>query len=1108
MSPWSFLGWLLVGLFLFLIIGALALFGLFGKLAFLVTPLLTLAALALPALLWFIISRWQGSPESSPFSGDSFHRKGEAGIPDGHMEMPWQSLLGDVGKQPLYLVVHTDGVDGPALVAASLPGAERIASFRNGPPECTLFKGQREAWLVVSPQISGLTGTGAAIKPGSNLAGQLFSVAGKNREATEQEGHGLAGGTLAVVGLAGGSPYGSCGRGWGIFLEALKATPPSGVVLLAAPVEVSQSSVALATAFAARLVPLQRLFYYSVPVWLQLHPLNQYPGGCLLCRPPERGDTGAAPKAAFDHAPQAGAEPSCLSIAHGRNGLASEGPWGSRLPNTRAWSVARSLPWGRVRQRLSPAAFSGSLLASVGKDFDALTASLTTLLQQCDGVRTGEGVALCRGGILVRRALEEARSALCASVEILARQEGNRLAGMSFSGETPTGGAVFTVRLFGEILPSLHGNALGRTGQILGRHVPRALILACAGLLLVFGIGGWRASGILDALDTLAPLIMEARPPQGERVFPAQELPVARYGRVTLELAEQERACAGFAAMYSAPAAAVARMQEQLARRIAARLPGLKQGEDDLGLWVQALAQWANEQENVGPLFVNSPRGNALVQIDGSATARGRAWVDELLSQWMRILPESDRARLRQVQGAYDARVFALWQESGEELLALLDSAATRPLAKAAPETGFLPHIQGVEPVDLLTAEAPNTGFIDAAARELAFSRSLDQTPAWVSVLNLVGDSRSLALLRGSARLSLTSLGGEGRWFSESVPQGGESGLSLQRLDLLFQAASAWNAYEKALSGLLPQAGTRQGQAQLATAGFAGAAGEHGVADFVSVSEARVALETRLALLEPLYRAEKGHLVRRLVNIPLDAVVLQSTGMAAKMVQDRWITEVVASLREIAPADMREALFGDGGRVLRFVNTTAFPFLETTAAGYAAATAFGNTFPFTEEFLVFLNDESVVPLLHSGDFPLTVQIRPVTTNAGATGFPRGVGLDIRCGEREYRAEAQNNRRSFHFAWEPKACNRLTLTIAFDAFTLVREYNGATAFTEFLRQAATGTVRFDASEFAGASAKLKGLGISTLNANFAIDGGEEFLMYLEDPEIPVPYSIIQ
>lgn len=236
------------------------------------------------------------------------------------------------------------------------------------------------------------------------------------------------------------------------------------------------------------------------------------------------------------------------------------------------------------------------------------------------------------------------------------------------------------------------------------------------------------------------------------------------------------------------------------------------------------------------------------------------------------------------------------------------------------------------------------------------------------------------------------------------------------------------------------------------------------------------------------------------VNVLLRYVLEQGSCSAQKSWESGvlWKTQMAVSTKETT-----EQLFGEKGSVWSFADGPAKPFLKQHASGFTAAKKNGFTFPFTGEFVPFLN-RSVMTQVESevkrrqaeasvGKWAnLLITSRPIGVNAGAKSQPYAANLTIQCSNEQISLDNFNMAVTTSFDWSPDQCGDVSLQILIDDLTLTRRYPGPLGLARFVEEFVDGERIFTPNDFPAVQAELDELNVSTIHVRYDLSGQEKLL----------------
>lgn len=268
-----------------------------------------------------------------------------------------------------------------------------------------------------------------------------------------------------------------------------------------------------------------------------------------------------------------------------------------------------------------------------------------------------------------------------------------------------------------------------------------------------------------------------------------------------------------------------------------------------------------------------------------------------------------------------------------------------------------------------------------------------------------------------------------------------------------------------------------------------------------------------------LYNFPEDQMVWNLLAGPLHMLVRYTDEQASCMLQKNWEKSVVWRTQlAVSAKELSQQLYGTEGSVWAFIDGTAKPFVLQQANGFAAAKVNEFVFPFTPEFIPYLNRsisnrveqivrEQRADALKGKTAKLTVTSRPISVNVGAKAKPYAVLFGLQCTTGEVLLNNYNTAATDTISWSPEICGDVTLQIKIDNITLTRRYPGSFGLIKFIEEFQDGERRFTPLDFPGVKTKLDALGVKTIGVRYEFSGldavvqlGED-LNYVPDAQTP-------
>lgn len=244
-----------------------------------------------------------------------------------------------------------------------------------------------------------------------------------------------------------------------------------------------------------------------------------------------------------------------------------------------------------------------------------------------------------------------------------------------------------------------------------------------------------------------------------------------------------------------------------------------------------------------------------------------------------------------------------------------------------------------------------------------------------------------------------------------------------------------------------------------------------------------------------------------LLNGPLSFFWAYLVIDSATALETAWQSGVVGPSTSLPDKKRNGVLFAEpGGLVWKFADGPAAPFLQRNQYGFTAREAGNVRFPFTDEFLTFLNKGSKQTQQILPQYQVGIQALPTDVNRGATEDPFLTTLTLDCVEKVQKIENYNYPVSLDFEWKPDTCGDASLVVQFGAVTARKTYAGAMGFPAFLKDFEYNSKTFKASDFPEAARGLAVAGVTEITVNFRIQGGEPLVKLTGLGHLSVPRTI--
>ncbi len=223
----------------------------------------------------------------------------------------------------------------------------------------------------------------------------------------------------------------------------------------------------------------------------------------------------------------------------------------------------------------------------------------------------------------------------------------------------------------------------------------------------------------------------------------------------------------------------------------------------------------------------------------------------------------------------------------------------------------------------------------------------------------------------------------------------------------------------------------------------------------------------------------------------------QISYVAALHLQKIW-TEKVLAPGMLIEEDAHAKLFSSDGLVNNFEQNYAAAFLTRSVGHYEAKVWSDMYFPFTVDFLHFLQDGQVVSQIETKEkYEIRLNAQTADVNKEAVEKIEYYTISLKCNDKDYVLKNQNYPSEELFVYTPKQCNFVQVDINFPSLTLHKEYS---SFQEFLNEFSAGQRMFSVDDFPEIAEQLESLNIKEINLRVLADNSQS-LIAAEDMLIP-------
>lgn len=310
-------------------------------------------------------------------------------------------------------------------------------------------------------------------------------------------------------------------------------------------------------------------------------------------------------------------------------------------------------------------------------------------------------------------------------------------------------------------------------------------------------------------------------------------------------------------------------------------------------------------------------------------------------------------------------------------------------------------------------------------------------------------------------------------------------------VSFLADAVAALESYLAALNELADTLADGEGSLRLAAIEFGGR--DYGDPQATAVAKAKAALRTLTSVLdgeEPARRGRRSYPAVQLAEGPLRFLSHAIVCNAATVLQHLWETEVLPQAMLLPDGEGVEALFGEKGLATAFVDRHARPFLTRTVGAYRPKTALGTTFPFGDDFLVFMQEGQTAqanPLRES--YEVGVHTSTPSVNPDAAELMQFYELRLTCKKGVQTVRNANYPDDTTVSYEPANCSTAQLTMHFPSLVLTYDYQD---FQQFLQEFSAGERVFTQTDFPEQAGRMEGLRIRRICLRVLTDDASSIL----------------
>lgn len=508
------------------------------------------------------------------------------------------------------------------------------------------------------------------------------------------------------------------------------------------------------------------------------------------------------------------------------------------------------------------------------------------------------------------------------------------------------------------------------------------------------------------------------------------------------------------------------------------------------------LLPWANALPGLQPVTLREfwapgTQGPNQGMIEPALTRQGQARLESFLDELGRAVDDPTEFRIRRsaFEAWYLGERFNSWQSFGWSF-----PNGERLLPNEPAWREMLGRID--------TDASPYYRLFDRLKQEFA-DVPADRLPGWLLFSREFNDLRHAATAQGAlgkARGMLSTLNNVGeRVIRQSVAN--QSLLPVSELPQSMQGMQDFAAYATTFDEAVATALSGEGNAwQMAADYFS-----FGLDPNVKSSEIQTVVDNLQAFRRSSgYDHPDDQVIWHLVSGPVNLLIRYVLEQGSCSVQKDWESSVLWKTQmTVSAQETMDQLFGDKGSVWRFADGPAKPFLKQQAGGFSPAKKDGFTFPFTPDFVPFLNqsvDTRVASVVRQQQAEsavgksanLLITSRPIGVNPGARANPYAAQLSIQCANEQITLDNYNMAVTSSFDWSPDQCGDVTLDILIDDLTLTRRYPGPMGLARFVEEFVDGQRLFTPEDFPQVADELENLNVSAIYVRYDLIGQEKLL----------------
>ncbi|MCC7211517.1 MAG: hypothetical protein IT451_06640 [Candidatus Brocadia sp.] len=416
-----------------------------------------------------------------------------------------------------------------------------------------------------------------------------------------------------------------------------------------------------------------------------------------------------------------------------------------------------------------------------------------------------------------------------------------------------------------------------------------------------------------------------------------------------------------------------------------------------------------------------------------------------------------------------------------------------------------LPDIQAWKEVakKIAMQQDPYFSLLERMAEELEPVTKEENLPSWIMSVYSINNTRlhTLSPATGSGTGMISTVVKKGEQLLGKISQ--KTGLT-KNLETQRHIAHALHDYQKALTELTRVSSSREVAFQMAAQVFS--------EDAATGKSAFWTADNSLASLKAAMGSATSdmHMFWQLISGPLEFLKKYTIRETACNLQKLWEKEVLVELEGTSQQkNINLVLLSQEGYATKFIRGHASPFLDRDPKkGYYARKVLREMIPFEERFLTFTTEGYKTAKSIQTVYDVTIKAIPFDVNPDAKKKPHSTRLEMRCSGSTQSLTNKNYPVQETFRWTPETCGDVILQIDVgENINLIKQYEGAQAFPNYLRDFPGGQHTFTAEDFHDDQrACMERLGIKYIKVKYEFRGHQALLEHFASLQESVPRNI--